>query len=786
MTDLPPYRAEPDAEFADRLERELLSRLTDPALATLTEVALVTDVPETDADVAEPDLQAADRRRRPSRIRLVAGGLVAAGLVAVLALVVRNGGDSEPAVAPPAANGLIAFAGNPGGGSAQSDIFVVAPDGTGLQALTSTPELAEYAPAWSPDGSRLAFVRTDLPSAPHLRDCTPNCEFVVVDPATGVETFSADIPETEGAATWVPVSVAWSSDGGAVVARSIACDVAGCGASPSGGGMNSVIADLETGALTTFTPPHQAMRSPDGEWFSLAQASIVHGPALQLVPADVIGTGDVVDAAALSGVRPVPERPGDDAWGVPQWMPDSSAMVVTAGRSESVSVGLRIDVVTVADGQRRTLIEDGFDPAVSPDGSQIAYLRGSMSADVNEIWVAVADGSDPRRVTVSSTAPVWSPDGSLLVASDADGWFTVRPDGTGRTQITPFMLPDARAGCCPDYRPSWQPLPLDSSVPEPTAPATAAASTTTAATSPEVVSTPVSELKRWLVERSDEVAFVVSGPTTSYWRLGALSDFNGTTWGMPDTSLTAITGPLPSGLEPGVDGETVTYTFELTGLDGALLPAAYIPVRLEGQAAVAFDAEGFAFVATSGTSDGLVYTVDSLLPRYDPAGLRAADATPTGSRAEHHLALPADFSAALGDQARLITADAPTRYDQAIALQNWLRGFTYDESTPAGHSQTAMVEFIEQERGYCEQFAGTFAALARVVGLPSRVAVGFTPGEQGPDGRYYVQFKHAHAWPEIYFEGIGWVPFEPTPGRGNPAASESNGVPAAQIDDGGE
>jgi len=115
--------------------------------------------------------------------------------------------------------------------------------------------------------------------------------------------------------------------------------------------------------------------------------------------------------------------------------------------------------VTVSDGKRRRLIEDGFDPVVSPDGSQIAYSHERAPAGVTDIWVAAADGSDPRRVTLSSTTPVWSPDGSMLLGSDADGWFTVHPDGTGRTQVTPFMLPDAIDACCPDYRPSWQPLP---------------------------------------------------------------------------------------------------------------------------------------------------------------------------------------------------------------------------------------------------------------------------------------------------------------------------------------
>jgi transglutaminase-like putative cysteine protease len=95
-----------------------------------------------------------------------------------------------------------------------------------------------------------------------------------------------------------------------------------------------------------------------------------------------------------------------------------------------------------------------------------------------------------------------------------------------------------------------------------------------------------------------------------------------------------------------------------------------------------------------------------------------------------------------------------------------------------------MKDFLAERRGYCEQFAGTYAAVARMLGLPSRVAVGFTPGEQRDDGRYYVQGKYAHAWPEIYFDGVGWVPFEPTPERGNPTEESYTGVAAAQADDG--
>jgi hypothetical protein len=263
----------------------------------------------------------------------------------------------------------------------------------------------------------------------------------------------------------------------------------------------------------------------------------------------------------------------------------------------------------------------------------------------------------------------------------------------------------------------------------------------------------------------EKLLFVVNSPTPSYWRLTALGDFNGMKW-TQDRETSDASGSLPQGFETGVRGETVTQTFEIRGLRGDLLPAGFAPVRVDGPDGITLDTETSGVFAPSGTSDGLSYTVESVLPDHDVARLRAADAPPPTGIAERYLALPADFPAELADQARVITAGATTRYDRAIALEKWFRGFTYDLSFRAGHSQTAMQEFLAQRRGYCEQFAGTYAAFARVVGLPSRVAIGFTPGELRDDGRYYVQGKHAHAWVEIYFDGVGWVTFDPTPGRG--------------------
>jgi hypothetical protein len=140
------------------------------------------------------------------------------------------------------------------------------------------------------------------------------------------------------------------------------------------------------------------------------------------------------------------------------------------------------------------------------------------------------------------------------------------------------------------------------------------------------------------------------------------------------------------------------------------------------------------------------------------------------TRAElaRYLELPGDFPPAVKKLARRLTASAASPQEQAYALQDNMRLlYDYDTSVPPGHSHDALARFLfERRAGYCEQFAGAYAAMARSVGLPARVAVGFIPGsyDVGSD-LWHVRSRDAHAWPEVYIEGAGWTAFEPTPGR---------------------
>ena len=172
------------------------------------------------------------------------------------------------------------------------------------------------------------------------------------------------------------------------------------------------------------------------------------------------------------------------------------------------------------------------------------------------------------------------------------------------------------------------------------------------------------------------------------------------------------------------------------------------------------------------------FQVVSAVPNHSPEALRAATSdTPPDPI---YLELPADFPASVSDTAAEVTAGAPSTYDAMVALQNWFRTeFEYSLEVPQGHGNSAIEAFLRQRIGYCEQFAGTFAAMARSLGVPARVAVGFTQGVAG-NGSFTVLGKNAHAWPEVWFDELGWVSFEPTPGRGAPGAEDYTGVEADQ------
>lgn len=300
-----------------------------------------------------------------------------------------------------------------------------------------------------------------------------------------------------------------------------------------------------------------------------------------------------------------------------------------------------------------------------------------------------------------------------------------------------------------------------------------------------VTVSPLVDIQSRIVDQAAAVVFTVDSPSRSYWRLTSLETFDGRIW-RSERSYRTVDGDLPTGFElVDTPATTVDQEFEIGALSSIWLPAAYRPVEVAGVEA-SYDPESASLIVPAEvdvTQVGQRYTITSVLPELTSEALATADVAVPVEVADFYTELPEGFSPAVRDEAARITGGAVTPFDKARALQDHFRNgsFTYSLEVERGHGDRALERFLFESRvGYCEQFAGAYAAMARAVGLPARVAVGFTPGETGPDGRFVVRGANGHAWPEVYLQGYGWVPFEPTPGRGIPGATPYTGVPEQQ------
>ncbi len=180
------------------------------------------------------------------------------------------------------------------------------------------------------------------------------------------------------------------------------------------------------------------------------------------------------------------------------------------------------------------------------------------------------------------------------------------------------------------------------------------------------------------------------------------------------------------------------------------------------------DPDRTSLVIREGLPENLRYTVRSRTISPSPEQLdRAFDFSIVDRK---YTELPADTPPEVFEVAEEMTAGLRTPYRRALAIQNLLRTFTYDEEAPAGHGIDDLLFFLQSQRGYCEQFAGTMSVLLRALGYPARVAIGFLPGARDTSGVYHVSTEDAHAWVEMFFPDYGWLAFEPTPGRSNPVA----------------
>jgi transglutaminase-like putative cysteine protease len=290
------------------------------------------------------------------------------------------------------------------------------------------------------------------------------------------------------------------------------------------------------------------------------------------------------------------------------------------------------------------------------------------------------------------------------------------------------------------------------------------------------VPNPIVDLHTRLLTENSTPVFKVHSTAPSYWRLTSLDAFTGQDW-VSTNSYRSFAGRLPGALAVPPGTRVVQQQFQVQQLGSVWLPDAFTPVAVSGVHHVSYDATSGSLITSHPTSNGLTYSVESyqFLSALDPAQLKAAGPVAATGSLARYVQLPNTVPTSVYNLAKSITANETTEYGKALALQNFFLGpsFTYDLTPPTdGYGISALTTFLFQTRtGYCQQFAGAYAVLARAIGLPTRLAVGFATGKSDGHSNYAVTDADAHTWPEVYFgPRFGWLPFEPTKSYVNPTS----------------
>lgn len=283
-----------------------------------------------------------------------------------------------------------------------------------------------------------------------------------------------------------------------------------------------------------------------------------------------------------------------------------------------------------------------------------------------------------------------------------------------------------------------------------------------------VVRQPSADLLPYKLHLAGTKVFTVTARLPSYWQLTTLDTFTGTRW-----VSTATPGPPPPRRgQPATPSDiALVQHVDVQGLVSPWLPAAPEPVAVRGAGNARIDSSG-AVVASGPLRQFEVTSAVTVLPA---SRLRALPAPAPARWLAPYLRLPS-IPPSVARLAHRLVAGLSSPYERALALVAYFNSgrFRYTLSPPAYPARAnPLVGFLMVTRaGYCQQFASAFAVLARLDGLPTRLAVGFTPGQPVGHDVYQVTGVDAHVWPEVHLGGnAGWVSFEPTPAAGQPAAS---------------
>ena len=290
---------------------------------------------------------------------------------------------------------------------------------------------------------------------------------------------------------------------------------------------------------------------------------------------------------------------------------------------------------------------------------------------------------------------------------------------------------------------------------------------------------PITRLEGQL-NRKDKVKYfdyVTDDPEPDYIRMTTLDTYDNGAWKASDLKADPKKARVRNGI-PSPQGEAgphrdVTMTVDMAkgALDVHWLPVPYGPKRVNVDVSWLWESQSQTVFSAGSSTKGLErYKVEASRVTPSREDLQAAtlDDLPDSIRAGYTATVTVDPRvSAIADR---VVKGKTSEYDQVVAIQDYFArnaAFTYDTSVPKAVGDP-LVSFLTHKRGFCEQYATAMAVMLRIEGIPSRVAVGFTAGTKkanAGDGRsiYEITSSEAHAWPEAWFAGSGWVRFEPTP-----------------------
>jgi transglutaminase-like putative cysteine protease len=259
-------------------------------------------------------------------------------------------------------------------------------------------------------------------------------------------------------------------------------------------------------------------------------------------------------------------------------------------------------------------------------------------------------------------------------------------------------------------------------------------------------------------------------PGRFYWRAAAYDHYQDGRW-----ELTASIGrdfdPRRDSLEPENSAGRIPVEAQFTVLTPSISRLYLLaePVWIDRAAWIDSDPDGFSVVSARARAllpNRASYVVRSAVLRVDQTSLRNAGQAYSRWIRDNYLQLPSTITSRTRDLAHLIAGEEPTVYDKAEAITRYLReSIVYDTQIAPPPTESEPVDWLlfESPRGYCNYYASAEVILLRALGIPARLAVGFSQGESDASGQVYlVRESGAHAWPEVYFPNIGWVEFEPT------------------------